>query len=130
MDKFKNKTALLADDEPEVLSHLAKQLTDMGFHVLTANSQKEAEEIFAKQKPDVAILDLMMEKQDSGFILAYEIKKQYPTLPVVLLAEVTSDTRVLFSLETEGEQNWIKADRYLEKGLRPEQLAHVLRELL
>jgi CheY-like chemotaxis protein len=35
--------------------------------VATATTQKEAEDIIEKFRPDLAILDLMMENQDTGF---------------------------------------------------------------
>ena len=46
-----------------------------GFQVVTAESAEDGFKIFQKEKPDAAILDLIMEQMDSGFILAYKIKK-------------------------------------------------------
>ena len=45
------------------------------FKVFTADSQREAEEFIKTFKPDLAIFDLMMENEDSGFILCYKNEK-------------------------------------------------------
>lgn len=130
METFKNKTALIADDDIDILTQLDIQLKNMGFNVITAESQKEAEDLIDQKKPDIAIFDLMMDSRDSGFILSYKLKKKYPDVPVIIMTAVTADTGMIFGLNSEGEKSWIKADRYLEKGLRPEQLQMEIEQLI
>lgn len=128
--KFKNMTALFADDDVDMITQMTLQLQQMGFKVITAESQKDTEEIIETTKPDIAILDLMMDNRDSGFILSYKMKKKYPDVPVIILTAVTSDTGMMFGVNTDEEKKWIKADAYLEKGLRPEQLEMEISQLL
>ena len=130
MEIFENKTALIADDDIDIITQLSMQLKKWGMNVLVAESQKEAEEIIEKTKPDIAIFDLMMDNKDSGFILSYKMKKKYPDVPVIIATAVTADTGMIFGLNTDEEKNWIKADLYLEKGLRPEQLQMEIKRLL
>ena len=130
METLKNKTVLIADDDMDSLAQLTVQMKNMGMIVLAAESQKEAEEIMEKTKPDLAIFDLMMENRDSGFILSYRLKKKYPEVPVIIATAVTADTGMMFGLESVEEKSWIKADLYLEKGLRPEQLQMEIKKLL
>lgn len=130
MEIFENKTALIADDDIDITTQLSMQLKKWGMNVLVADSQKEAEEIIEKTKPDIAIFDLMMDNKDSGFILSYKMKKKYPDVPVIIATAVTADTGMIFGLNTDEEKNWIKADLYLEKGLRPEQLQMEIKRLL
>ena len=52
-------------------------LEKAGYKTLAVESQAEAESVIVKFKPDLAIFDLMMESDDSGFILCYKIKKKY-----------------------------------------------------
>lgn len=130
MEIFENKTALIADDDIDMITQLSMQLKQWGMNVLIAESQKEAEEIIEKTKPDIAIFDLMMDNKDSGFILSYKMKKKYPDVPVIIATAVTADTGMVFGLNTDEEKNWVKADLYLEKGLRPEQLQMELKRLL
>ncbi|MDD3280761.1 MAG: response regulator, partial [Bacteroidales bacterium] len=101
-----------------------------GMKVIAVESQKEAESVLETTKPDIAIFDLMMENQDSGFILSYKMKKKYPNVPVIIVTAVTADTGMIFGVDTAEERSWIKADLYLEKGLRPEQLQMEMTRLL
>jgi CheY-like chemotaxis protein len=98
--------------------------------VVTADNQAEAEEILDNTKPDLAILDLMMEKDDSGFILSYKLKNKYPDVPVIISTAVSAETGMSFGLSSEEEQSWIKADKYLEKGIRPEQMKMEIEKLI
>ena len=130
MENFKNKTVLLADDDIDIIMQYTVQLKQMGFNVIPAETQKEAEELIDTVKPDIAIIDLMMENRDSGFILSYKLKKKYPDVPVIIITAVTSDTGMIFGADADREKTWIKADRYLEKGLRTEQLEMEISQLL
>jgi len=124
------KTILLVDDDPDFLFQVKFQLEKFGFEVITADTQKMAEEIISKLKPDLAIVDLMMESRDSGFILSYKIKKRYPDVPIIIATSVSAETGIFFNLESEEEKKWIKADLYLEKGITPEQLHKEVLKLL
>lgn len=127
----KKKTILLVDDDADYLFQTRMHLQKFGFDVIVAESQKECEELLKTiKKPDLVILDLMMENEDSGFVLSYKIKKQYPGLPIIIATAVTSETRFSFNLNTEEERQWIKADRYLDKGIRPDQLNREINDLL
>ncbi|MBN1990262.1 MAG: response regulator [Bacteroidales bacterium] len=124
------KTILLVDDDIDYLFQIKFQLERFGFKVVTAESQKEAEQLLANLKPDLAILDLMMENDDSGFILSYKMKKKYPDVPIIIATAVSSETGMSFGISSEEERKWIRADLYLEKGIRPEQLHKDILKLL
>lgn len=121
---------LLVDDDIDYLEQIKFQLTNFGFDVTTAESKKEAEEYLDQNKPSIIITDLMMESQDSGFVLAYQAKKKYPEVPVIIATNVTSESGLKFNLETAEDKNWIKADLYLEKGIRGDQLNREICKLL
>jgi CheY-like chemotaxis protein len=128
--KKSDTTILIADDDPDYLFQTVSNLEKAGYKVVSVESQAEAELYIAKHKPDLAIFDLMMESDDSGFILCYRIKKKYPDVPVILATAVSRETGLSFSLDSEQEKAWIRADRYLEKGIRPEQLDMEITKLL
>ncbi len=127
---MKGKTILIADDDYDYLFQVKFLLEKWGYTVLTAESQQEAEEIISSQKPDLAILDLMMENDDSGFILCYRLKRHYPDVPVIIATAVSAETGMSFGLNSDEEKKWIKADLYLEKGVRPDQLKSGIEKLL
>jgi len=125
-----NYTVLLADDDPDYLFQTTTALRQAGYRVEGVNSQTEAEAYISGQKPDIAIFDLMMDNDDSGFILCYKLKKKYPDVPVIILTGIARETGISFSLGTQSDRDWIKADSYLEKGVRPEQLDNEIMKLL
>lgn len=124
------KTIAIVDDDVDYLSILRMQVERMGFNVIYAESQKEGEKLLETTKPDLAIFDLMMENQDSGFILSYKLKKKHPDVPIIIATAVTASTGIEFGIETQEDRSWIKADKYLEKGLRPDQLHREINKLL
>ncbi len=130
MLKKEKKTILIVDDDADYLFQLKTVVKAMGFEVITADTQKEAESIIEKMRPDLAILDLMMENQDTGFILSHKIKNLYPDVPVIIASAVTAETGMLFDVTTEDEQDWIKADLFLDKGIRNDQLHKEINKLL
>ena len=121
---------LLVDDDMDYLYQSKVKLEQMGFKTITADSQREAELILEKTKPDIAILDLMMENEDSGFILSYKIKKKYPEVPVIILTAVAAETGITFDILDENNRKWIKADLFLDKGIRSEVLKGEIERLL
>lgn len=123
-------TILVADDDPDYLFQTVFSLEKAGYKTVAVESQAEAESVIAKFRPSLAIFDLMMESDDSGFILCYKIKRKYPGIPVILATAVAHEAGISFSLDSENEKSWIRADRYLEKGIRPEQLDQEIMKLL
>lgn len=124
-----NKVILIADDDEDYLFQMAHYIKSFGFEVIKAQSQKEAEVLIENTKPDLAIFDLMMENDDSGFILCYKMKRKHPDVPIILATAVASETGISFGVNDETKQ-WIKADLYLEKGIRKDQLHREINKLL
>ena len=126
----RNKTILLVDDDQDYLFQMKTRLESFGFSTILAESQKEAEELIERSRPDLAILDLMMENEDSGFILCYKIKKKFPDLPIIIATGVAAETGITFDINDENNRKWIKADRFLDKGIRTEKLKEEIDKLL
>ena len=83
---MKKKTNILVvDDDSDILNQISTVLTDAGYAVVAAEGEAQAEERLIDAKPDLAIVDVMMEHQDSGFMLSAKIKKLYPDTPVIIL---------------------------------------------
>ncbi len=124
------KTVLIADDDEDYLFQMKMYVESFGFNVITADNQKEAEVIIQNTKLDLAIFDLMMENDDSGFILCYKMKRKHPEVPIILATAVASETGISFGVDTDSDKKWIKADLYLEKGIRKDQLHKEINKLL
>ena len=125
-----NITILIVDDDVDYLFQTQVKLEKFGYKTITAESQKEAELILDKTKPDLAILDLMMENEDSGFILSYKLKKKYPDVPVIIATAVAVETGITFDITDENNRKWIRADLFLDKGIRSDLLKTEIERLL
>jgi CheY-like chemotaxis protein len=121
---------LIVDDDTDYLFQTRLKIEKAGYDTVTAESQKEAEEIIGKTKPALAILDLMMENEDSGFILCYKLKKKYPDVPIIIATAVAAETGISFDVSDENNRKWIKADTFLEKGIRTDVLLAEIEKLL
>lgn len=126
-----NKTILVADSDYENLERIGEQLKALGFNVLTAENEEETETILSESQVDLALLTLTMNHGDSGFVLSHRIKKQSPSLPIIIMAEATGDTSTQFLTVTVDEnRSWIKADMVVDKAMRFEQLKSRIENLL
>lgn len=125
-----NYTILIVDDDQDYLFQLQMKVEKFGYKTVTAEGQREAEELISKMKPDLAILDLMMENEDSGFILCFKMKKRYPDVPIIIATGVTAETGITFDIHDDNNRKWIKADRFLDKGIRSDLLKEEIEKLL
>jgi CheY-like chemotaxis protein len=121
---------LIVDDDPDALEQVSLILTTAGYDVTTAFSRMEGEEMLLQIEPDLAILDLMMEEKDSGFVLCHTIKKMYPDTKVILLSAVAAETGISFRAHSESGRSWIQADIMMDKPARSEQLLGAVGKLL
>ena len=126
---MKNIKILLVDGDPVYTSEVSEQLKADGNTVDIVENRAEAEKALAAAKYDLVITDLVMEKADSGFSLAFHVKKDSPETKVVIATDVNSRHGVKFSVDTEAERAWIKADAFLDKPYRYQQLATVIERL-
>lgn len=124
------KKILVVDDDPDILDQLVVTLSGAGYEAISAESRVAAEEAMLRTRPDLAILDLMMEEKDSGFVLSHEIKKLYPGTPVIMLTAVTGATGMSFASQSPEAQSWTKVDKIMDKPVRPEQLKAEVGRLL
>jgi CheY-like chemotaxis protein len=126
----KEKIIVLVDDDEDALEQLGLVIKAAGYGVRTATSCAAAEELLLSVRPDLAILDLMMENMDSGIVLCHTLKKLYPGLPVILLTAVTSATGLDLKPATSEAQSWLMADAVLDKPARPEEIRSTVSRLL
>jgi len=126
----KGKKILVVEDDIDCLDQVSLLLERDGYEVVRAQGRLEGEEALMRMRPDLAVLDLMMEEMDSGFVLCHEVKRLYPETPVILLTAVASETGMDFKTAAGDAQSWVKADLMLDKPVRPEQLNAAVKKLL
>jgi len=124
------KKVLIVDDDPDILDQVEHVLKANGYEVHAIDSAAQAEEFLTAQQPALAIVDLMMEQMDSGFVLCHQIKRLYPNMPIIMLTAVRAATGLGFDAKTPEAKSWIKADCVLDKPVRSEELMNSVRKLL
>lgn len=124
------RTILVVDDDEDFRSQLAVQLRAAGFTVVALDGETKAAEALRTLRPDLAIVDLMMEHPDGGFALSYKLKKMQPPVPVIMVTAVAAETGLDFSAISDAERSWVKADAMLSKPVRFEQLRREIDRLL
>lgn len=126
---FLSKNALLVDNDPVFVSAMKTHLQDLGFRVETASALAEALAIVEKRHFDLVVTEILLEYQDSGFILCYEIRKKTPETKIIIVSGISFRTGIHFDLSSADAKTWIKADSILDKEIRFEQFDHELLRL-
>ena len=76
---------LVVDDEELTLRTIGKALREEGFEVLTATSGEQALEVFAAEKPDLVLLDVVLPGLD-GIEVLRRLKQEQPAAIVVMMS--------------------------------------------
>jgi len=78
------KKILLVDDEEDIREVLRMALTDMGYHILTADNGKTAWQTFSREDPPIVMTDIKMPVMD-GIELLQRIKRKNPETEVIMI---------------------------------------------
>jgi CheY-like chemotaxis protein len=126
----KKTKILLVDNDVDFIDLNKAVLENNGFEVVVAYSGREGLDKIRFEEPDLIVLDLMMEKHDTGFGFAKALKADpiYKNIPILMLTAVASETGMDFSQELDGY--WMKTDGYASKPLMPDELVKRINDLL
>src|SRR5213595_1808779 len=72
--KWENKTILVVDDDPDILTAITTGLADSGATIRTASDGAAAVTMAEQQNPDLVILDIML-PQKSGFLVLEKLRQ-------------------------------------------------------
>jgi two-component system NarL family response regulator len=112
---------LLADDHAIVRNGVAQILNDeQGIMVVAAAADgAEAVELFARDRPDVALIDLRMPKLE-GVQVVEQIRERFPNAVIVILTTYDTDNDIERALRA-------GAKAYLVKDVSPQELVACVR---
>lgn len=122
---------LIIDDDEDQIEAMSVVLTNKGYQVNSALSGDEGLKKAKSEKPDLVLLDVMMETNDKGFEVARGIRSD-PSLaktPILMLTAIREKTGFDFGREA-GDEAWLPVDDYAEKPLRPDVLLTKVEKLL
>ena len=109
----KKTTILIADDDPQLLRLMARNLEFEGYDVLTASDGRTALEITEEKRPDLVLLDIMMPKMD-GFTVSQRIR-EFSNIPIIIVTARGQDQDKIRGLD-------LGADDYLTKPFNVDEL--------
>lgn len=112
---------LLVDDDPTLLSVLARRMSREGYDVSTADSGARALALLEQRWPALLIVDLMMPGMD-GFELCRRVKR-IADLPIIVLSAVDASEAKVRALEEYAED-------YITKPFNPDELVARVQRVL
>jgi CheY-like chemotaxis protein len=125
------KNILLVDDDEDFLTATKLVLEKSGYNVETCMSAKECIAKLKATKPDLIVLDVMMESDHSGFDLCREIKRdsERKEIPILMLTAV--DQRYPLNLATAaGDETWLPVDDFIDKPVEAAVLVEHVKKLM
>ncbi len=87
------KTILVVDDDPDVRFLCKTALEAAGYTVKMADSGASGLAAAASEPPDLIILDIIMERIDSGYAVA---EKLGGAIPIILFSSITNESDQVF----------------------------------
>jgi len=118
----KKAKVLVVDDEAIIRESLYDWLSDAGYEVSTAENGPQALEIIQKEKPSIAIVDLMMPGMD-GIELLKRAKEISPNIEVIIITAYASIPTAITAMR-EGAYD------YIEKPFCPEKAELLIKKLV
>lgn len=108
-----NEKILVVEDEKEIANLIKDYLTASNYKVIIANDGETGLELFSTEKPQMAILDIMLPKKD-GFEVCRNIRS-ISNIPILILSAKKEDTDKIIGLG-------LGADDYITKPFSPREL--------
>jgi CheY-like chemotaxis protein len=124
------KKILIIDDNPDFLFTMETFLKRSGFSTLTAEDGKKGIEIAQKERPDLVLLDVMMETLYSGFEVCKRLKTEphLKDIPVIGISGMADELGVRY--EKERDQEYFNPDAFFDKPVDKQKLLAKIKEFL
>jgi DNA-binding response OmpR family regulator len=116
MTDLKDKTLLVADDDPDIRKIVATAARKQGMRVIEAEDGERALRLIREEMPDAIVLDVMMPKQD-GRDVCRKVRTDDKTrnIPIVMFTAKDDQADRLVGLE-------LGADDYIAKPFKIDML--------
>ena len=120
------KRILIVDDDPDQRLVIRLPLEAAGYEVVEAINSEEGRKLVLETRPDLIILDVMMDSTTAGFQLAIELHnraddsefKEIRNIPILMLTAIHSTTPLRFA----PDEDYLPVQTFLEKPVDPELL--------
>jgi CheY-like chemotaxis protein len=125
-DNMNKKSILIIDDDSDQRLVVRLPLEAAGYDVKEATNSEEGRKMVLETKPDLIVLDVMMDSTTAGFQLALELHsrdtdsefKELRNTPIIMLTAIHSTTPLRFT----PDEDYLPVQTFLEKPVDPELL--------
>ena len=118
---------LLVEDEESIRGFLKINLQRNNFNVIEAGTGEEGLELANKERPKIAILDVMLPGID-GFMVCSRLREKFPDIGIIMLTAKGQDMDKIMGLEYGADDYIVKPFNPLEVVLRVKALLRRLGE--
>lgn len=125
------KRILIIDDDPDITETMKIVLENAGHEISVAQNGTQGMEKVKADKPDLIILDVMMDEAREGFFLSRELKKDSESkdIPILMVTSVKEKTGIDFK-SAAGDEEWLPVEEFLDKPVEPKVLIEKVEALL
>lgn len=125
---------LVIDDDADFREAVSLVLKSAFYEVITATNPKEGKQKLFSEKPNLILLDIMMDTLFDGYSLCTAIKteeeyKEFRKTPVIFVSAVKEQSGSRFSFST-GEQGFAEPDDHISKPIQPGELLKRIEKIL
>ena len=125
------KKILIIDDDPDVVLATRMPLESSGYEVFEAGTQAEGLAAVDETKPDLIILDVMMDTHTAGFQLAQKLhgpdaKEAHLAIPILMVTAVHQTTPLRFT----PDADYLPVEGFVDKPIDPQKLLKEVEKLL
>jgi len=127
---------LVIDDDPDAVEVMRIALEANGYDVSSASNGTEGLRAVKAIRPELIILDVMMDTTTEGFQVSYQLRshdpnseyREFSTIPIIMLTGISQKMQMKFSTQRDGD--YLAVDEFLEKPVRIDPLLETIRKLL
>ena len=117
---------LIVDDDPDIVDSVKLILGAEGYQVASADNRADGMKAVETEKPDLIILDVMMEQPDDGFVAAQDLRRKGIKTPIMILTSIGQVTGYKYGKDSE----MAPVDEFVTKPVAPSDLLAKVKSLL
>ena len=128
---------LIVDDDEGLVEAMKVILETKHYEVVTAYNKEEGMQQVRDSKPDLIILDVMMDHMTDGFQVSRELKSDPQTahIPILMLTAIHRELDNKFSpgfvrYSPETDDEYLPVDDFVDKPIQPSDLLDRVEKLL
>jgi CheY-like chemotaxis protein len=113
---------LIVDDDPDFHDTIRSFLESAGYSVVSAYSEREGLELARREKPDVILLDIIMQTTTDGFDFCREARRDPAIKHTAILGISAMDRLSGAHYPPDMDRDLFPVDAYLSKPISPQEL--------